>query len=300
MYFLRIAKFKEAKDKISQYYETPCVISLYEYGIIYLSKYVANHGNDNYDNLINFSSDIEKLNKRIKKSNKDDNNWYIGRQEAYNPPSQNSKDSYEGANNMIKSENDLKKEYLSGQTTIISNNPFPLSHIEMKMENEEVKINDSYSLCDQILDLINISEGKDDISIGESLQKLVDLHFYQNIKKKCHTCKNCIRNNNFDNTKEMFKEILKLLKYFINLDEYTPHKCNIYKCHNQINKYLYSDSSLITYKYYYNELIDMEKYIKGIHEYNENFKYLVDKANTALKKGNNSFDIDTHFRNSFF
>jgi len=288
MYFLRIAKFKESKEKISQYYETPCVISLYEYGIIYLSKYVANHGSDNYDDLINFSSDIEELSKRIKK-NKDDNNWYIGRQEAYNTPSQNPKDSYEETDNMIKSEDNLKKEYFSGQTTINSNNY--LSYIEMKMENQDNKM-DSYSLCDQILDLIYISEGKDDISIGESLQNLVDLYFYQNVKKKCHTCKSCIRNNNFDNTKEMFIEILKLLKYFINLDEYTPFKCNIYKCHNQINKYLYSDPSLITYKYYYNELIDMEKYIKGIHEYNEKIKYLVDKDNNALKKGDNSFDIN--------
>jgi len=298
MYFLRLAKYKETKENKSQYYETPCVISLYEYGIIYLSKYVANHGNDNYDDLVTFSTDIEELNKRLK-NNYNDKNWYVGRQEVYDNP-QSAIDQNKECNEDNKNIDDLKNIFnIINNDINIDNNNSNISQTKVTMECDDNIIN-SNNLCEQILDLIRISEGKDDINIGQKLQNLVDLSFTKNIKEKCHTCKNCLKNTDFDNNKEMFIEVLKLLKYFINHDEYIPRCCNIYKYHDNINNYLYTNQSLITYKYYYNELIDMEKYIKGIHDYNENFKYLVNKANNAIKKGMNSFEIDTHFRNSFF
>eukprot|EP00833_Pecoramyces_ruminatium_P002838 jgi/Orpsp1_1/1176870/evm.model.c7180000059338.1 len=80
IFLSRITMKKLTISKIFYYYEFPSIIALYEIGTIYLAKYVANNGSDIYnDSIIDFSTNIDELKKRLK-SGVSDNNWYIGKQ----------------------------------------------------------------------------------------------------------------------------------------------------------------------------------------------------------------------------
>ncbi|KAG4084352.1 hypothetical protein H8356DRAFT_1016091 [Neocallimastix lanati (nom. inval.)] len=299
MFYLRIAKKKESQINMIQYYEYPSVIALYEYGVVYLSKYVANYGNDYYnDNLITFSTDIHELNKKIK-NNYDDNNWYIGRQEPYDTLSYLKNLNKENSNDNNKNnqnDNANNNYYYSNNEDYNNNNN--KSFMETKVDYDYIDM--KYNICDKILDLISHSEGRDDINLGEKLYKIIDMHYCQNIKEKCTGCKDCLNNHGSDNSKENFIEILKLLKYFCNLNEYIPNNCDIYKCRDHINNYIYFDSSIITYQYYFNELSKMEYYFKSIDTYIKNFKYLINKAKEALNQGIHMFDVDSNLESGFF
>jgi len=322
MFYLRIAKKKESQINMIQYYEYPSVIALYEYGVVYLSKYVANYGNDYYnDNLITFSTDIHELNKKIK-NNYDDNNWYIGRQEPYdtlsylknlnkensndnnkNNQNDNANNNYyysnnEDYNNNNNSNNNNGNNYLNNYSNVNNKDDRKESFMETKVDYDYIDM--KYNICDKILDLISHSEGRDDINLGEKLYKIIDMHYCQNIKEKCTGCKDCLNNHGSDNSKENFIEILKLLKYFCNLNEYIPNNCDIYKCRDHINNYIYFDSSIITYQYYFNELSKMEYYFKSIDTYIKNFKYLINKAKEALNQGIHMFDVDSNLESGFF
>ncbi|KAL6612979.1 hypothetical protein U3516DRAFT_868905 [Neocallimastix sp. 'constans'] len=233
MYFCRLAKHKAIHLEKPQYYEFPSVIFIYEIGTIFLSKYVANHGIDDYnDQIVTFKTDIEELRQKLK------NNSF---------------------------ENKIKSQY--------------------------------------------------DIIIGKDIHDIIDLYYKSNMENKYYYCKYCqkqkksqnnINNTNGSNnnkplkTKEEFIELLKLLKYFYNLDEYIHQNCNIYKCHNQINNYLFTDSSLPTYQFFYDELVKINSYAVEAKQYVDNFKYLIEKAKNALNQGLDSFEIDTKFKNNFF
>ncbi|KAL6597665.1 hypothetical protein U3516DRAFT_606082, partial [Neocallimastix sp. 'constans'] len=292
MYILRIAKKKENQLNKTQYYEYSSFFTLYEYGIIYLSKYVTNHGLDYYDDhLITFSTDIYKLNQKII-NNYSDDNWYVGRQEPYDT---------DGHLEDVKKEDICCKPIISNLIDNDNNNKndnIKNSSFENKIKYDNINI--KYDLCDIILDLLNDSIGRDDINLGKSLHEIIDLYYYPNIEEKYHSCKKCLKNNDYGHSKEYFIEILKLLKYFINLNEYTSDNCLIYRCNNQINDFLYSDPSIITYDFYFKELIKMEFYYKGIGKFIENFRYLIDKANSAINQGTNTLNIDSTFENFFF
>ncbi|KAG4107215.1 hypothetical protein H8356DRAFT_920920 [Neocallimastix lanati (nom. inval.)] len=82
-YYVFLARLSMKKViSTNKYYfnEFSSAMALYEVGIVFLSKYVANHGIDDYgDNLINFKTNIDELKDRLKMSVSNDN-WYIGKQ----------------------------------------------------------------------------------------------------------------------------------------------------------------------------------------------------------------------------
>eukprot|EP00833_Pecoramyces_ruminatium_P003952 jgi/Orpsp1_1/1177984/evm.model.c7180000063625.1 len=79
MYIVRLAKFKEHLLNKPQYFELPTAMSLYQIGILFLSKYIANNGKNDDNYLISLSTNLKELNERLKEDN-NENNWYIGKQ----------------------------------------------------------------------------------------------------------------------------------------------------------------------------------------------------------------------------
>ncbi|ORY27393.1 hypothetical protein LY90DRAFT_513439 [Neocallimastix californiae] len=323
------------------FFEFSSIYIIYQIGVVYLSKYVANHGVDFYqDSVITAYTDIKQLKNRLK----DDtyrNNWYIGKQ--YTSDSHKIKIS-----NIINSVNQPVNAYYTvknrpeNESLIIKDkktNSYPNNslyntlndnnfksvynnyyfnintNIDTNTTNESIKQNISVdyietndgliNICDKILELIynSVAETKYDINLNQEICDFVDTYYYQNIKSKSYCCKDCYRHKHDycnDKTKENFLELLKILKYFYNIDEYVPQNCDIYNCNEEINNYLYTDSSIPTYQYFYDKLIDMKKYFKEASVYSDNFGYLINKANHSIRFGLDYFDNDVVFNNSYF
>ncbi|ORY07575.1 hypothetical protein LY90DRAFT_678279 [Neocallimastix californiae] len=224
MYYERLAKLKVNNLNKPHYYEFSSILSLYEIGISYLSKYVVSHDENEFKTKTKYKIDEYNL----------------------------------------------------------------------------------YDICEPLLELINNSEKKEenDITLEKPINDLIDQYYYKNINARYKYCKYCCRYlkknwRNDNERKEDFIEILKLLKYFYNIDEFIPQNCPIYKSLQSINKYLYTNSSLPTYQYFLEELISISKYFKEVDNYIENFKYLIEQANFALRNGKDSFEINT-LNNLFF
>jgi len=263
----RIAKFIEIKQKKPQYYEGPSIFALYELGVVYLAKFISNHSVDYYDDQVHtISTNVDQMIEKLKR-NSSDNNWYTGKPKI------------------------IKEEQQTNHKVSLIN--------QANLEKDF----DINNLCEPLLEFIYNAKSKDpfDLNFDDILYKFVDHYYHRNMEKKYHHCKKCLNTNkNKQYSKEEFIEVLKLLKYFFNTDEYTPDKCYLYKYYNKINDYLYFDSTNPTYAYFLNELIKIERYFKNTDEYIENFKYLIKKARYSTKYGLNSFEMNSYIKNIFF
>lgn len=333
IFLSRLSIKKAIESEKTQYYEFPSVIALYEIGTIYLSKYIANHGIENYsDDLITFFTDIDKLKVKI-----NSNNWYFGMSnylninekktdkidkiETFNIKNSTNLIIENNKNKNIKKMNQdidsnnrnkiFKNEFISVHENDYYNNNDDdnknfytntnnKQFFKNELHNNENKIEKSKDICEYILELIiNSKKPTEYCNLGEILHDFIDHNYHNDIKEKKHCCKECI-NGNKNNSKDEFIEILKILKYFYHANNFVPKHCSIYKSHDNVNKIVYTDSSLPTYQYFYNELSKLLLYTKEAADYVNNFKYLIDKANYALNNGIDSFENDTIFPNSFF
>jgi len=351
IFYARIAKLKEINMEKPELYEFFSVVALYEIGVVYLSKYVKNHGVDFYhDSVITSFTNIEQLRNHLKDDTYN-NNWYIGKQytsdtykikiqniiNTVNQPGythytvqtrpenesliiMNNKDNNTNesqySNNIYLNKNfNVHNNYYYNND--IFNNNINSNDIDNIFNNNNksykptinvdyIKSDDGIiSICDKILELIYNSEAetKYDLTISQEINDYVDTYYDRNMNCKKYCCKECYRQRyeiQNNKTKENFIELLKILKYFNNIDEYVPQNCDIYKCVDQIDNYLYTDSSIPTFQYFYDELIKIKKYNKEAGEYADNLGYLINKANNAIRFGLDSFDNDVVFSNSFF
>lgn len=330
----RLSEKKEVDEKKLLYYEFPCHISMYEVGIIYLSKYVSNQGIDNYgDCLISLSTDMNELKKRINSSSSNDN-WYFGKLchcnknkwEHYIDSNKNSPLSIEKSNNKNRKLSENKINEIDNNKEIIfennkdfiqfkkideninkannqdnNDNNVEFSKGKLK-ENKECENDnkDPLNICNYIMNLINVGESNnyDEVDVEKALHDFIDLNYDKNLKEKSQCCKGCAQKD-INNTKENILEILKFLKYFINLDYYLPKNCVISKNFENLNASVYTDQTTPTYQYIYNKL----KKVGSLTEsefYINKFEYLIEKANNALKNKEDSFENDVIFDNYFF
>jgi len=329
IFFARLAKHMELKQNKQQCYELPVVPAIYEVGVIFLAKFVANKGSDDYkDNLVTVFTDIDKLHQKLI-DNPSDSNWYLDyySDNNPNPAKQDNYGSYNESmnennnnnrnrndnnyNNYNKNYNDYSKKenepnYPSSNRSTV--NPYNSSNInigkyssnnyEDENKRNENSNNSQHNVCDVLLDrLFNIrTKDRRDISLRESLHEFIDSFYERNLNEKCCRCSACINDNHGQRkTKAEFIEVLKLLKYFYNLDVFSPDKCYIYNSTGSVNDYVYTDDTLPTFQHFLNQLIHIEAYFKTVGNFIGNFKELIQKANYALAQNKKSFDMETNF-----